>query len=166
MCQYYCKWVKVRTLCILCNYWCLFVPWNIIDFHLILSILGIVGEMDDKGESLYVWTHKKFEIGFNGKQVGDVQTRITLNRVKLTCHSVIFHILIFCRLLTWTWLPNLALNLNWMPNYLSPTKLFGKRLKRNLRIDSTNILIPTFSNIGFIGSASSTLSWCKSIVRL
>ena len=25
--------------------------------------------MDDKGDNLYVWTHKKFEIGYNGKQV-------------------------------------------------------------------------------------------------
>ena len=46
--------------------------------NLYLVFLGIVGEMDDKGESLYVWTHKKFEIGFNGKQVGDVDIRVTL----------------------------------------------------------------------------------------
>lgn len=30
---------------------------------------GIVGEMDDKGDNLYIWTHKKFEVGYNGKQV-------------------------------------------------------------------------------------------------
>ena len=30
---------------------------------------GIVGETDDKDDSLYIWSHKKFEIGFNGKQV-------------------------------------------------------------------------------------------------
>lgn len=25
--------------------------------------------MDEKGENMYIWTHKKFEIGYNGKQV-------------------------------------------------------------------------------------------------
>jgi transmembrane 9 superfamily protein 3 len=36
---------------------------------------GIVGEMDDKGDNLYIWTHKKFEIGYNGKQVTIYSTK-------------------------------------------------------------------------------------------
>ena len=35
-----------------------------------LPIWGIVGEMD--GSDFYIWTHKKFEIGYNGQQVIDV----------------------------------------------------------------------------------------------
>ncbi|CAD5123825.1 DgyrCDS12133 [Dimorphilus gyrociliatus] len=37
-----------------------------------LPIWGIVGEIDDGGEGYYIWTHKKFDIGFNGKQIVDV----------------------------------------------------------------------------------------------
>lgn len=35
-------------------------------------IAGIVGEISDDGKDYYVWTHKKFDIGFNGKQIVDV----------------------------------------------------------------------------------------------
>ncbi|XP_057651232.1 transmembrane 9 superfamily member 3 [Diorhabda carinulata] len=35
-----------------------------------LPIWGVVGEMKDN--SYYIWTHKKFEIGYNGKQIIDV----------------------------------------------------------------------------------------------
>ena len=37
-----------------------------------LPIWGIVGEIDEKGEDFYIWTHKKFEIGWNGDQIVDV----------------------------------------------------------------------------------------------
>jgi len=37
-----------------------------------LPIWGIVGEIDDKAEDYYVWTHKKFEIGYNNDQIVDV----------------------------------------------------------------------------------------------
>ena len=36
-----------------------------------ILFVGIVGESENKGESLYMWTHKKFEIGYNGKRVSD-----------------------------------------------------------------------------------------------
>ena len=35
--------------------------------YILLS--GIVGEMENDGQDLYIWTHKKFEIGYNGNQV-------------------------------------------------------------------------------------------------
>lgn len=35
-----------------------------------LPIWGIVGEVTQS--SYYIWTHKKFEIGYNGKQIVDV----------------------------------------------------------------------------------------------
>ena len=35
-----------------------------------LPIWGIVGEIDDKADNYYVWTHKKFEIGYNDDQIG------------------------------------------------------------------------------------------------
>ena len=49
----------------------LFVPaWcPIIHQSNTIYILGIVGESENKGESLYMWTHKKFEIGYNGNRV-------------------------------------------------------------------------------------------------
>jgi len=37
-----------------------------------LPIWGIVGEIDDKTDTFYIWTHKKFEIGYNGDQIVDV----------------------------------------------------------------------------------------------
>ena len=33
---------------------------------------GIVGEIDEGGDGYYIWTHKKFDIGQNGKQIVDV----------------------------------------------------------------------------------------------
>ena len=36
------------------------------------SCLGIVGEVDDGGDGHYVWTHKKFDIGFNENYIVDV----------------------------------------------------------------------------------------------
>ena len=37
-----------------------------------LPIWGIVGEKDEKGDNYYIWTHKKFEIGYNGDRISDV----------------------------------------------------------------------------------------------
>lgn len=42
-----------------------------------LPIWGVVGEIpktddDKKPEHLYIWTHKKFEIGYNGDRIVDV----------------------------------------------------------------------------------------------
>ncbi|CAF3329886.1 unnamed protein product [Rotaria socialis] len=37
-----------------------------------LPIWGIVGEMDEAGKSVYIWTHKKFEIGYNNDRIIDV----------------------------------------------------------------------------------------------
>lgn len=34
--------------------------------------LGIIGEMDESGKAAYLWTHKKFEIGYNGNRIVDV----------------------------------------------------------------------------------------------
>jgi len=48
-----------------------------------LPIWGIVGEIDEKDHmSYYIWTHKKFEIGYNGDQVVDVNLT-SENRVKI-----------------------------------------------------------------------------------
>ena len=43
---------------------------------------GKVGEIDDKGDGYYVWTHKKFDIGYNEKQIVDVNLT-SENKVKL-----------------------------------------------------------------------------------
>ena len=36
-----------------------------------LSIWGIVGKIDE-GKDYYIWTHKKFEIGYNGGHIIDM----------------------------------------------------------------------------------------------
>lgn len=37
-----------------------------------LPIMGSVGELDESDNSVYLWTHRKFDMGFNGKQIVDV----------------------------------------------------------------------------------------------
>ncbi|XP_061180989.1 transmembrane 9 superfamily member 3-like [Saccostrea echinata] len=37
-----------------------------------LPIWGIVGEIGENKEEYFIWTHKKFDIGYNGKQIVDV----------------------------------------------------------------------------------------------
>jgi len=37
-----------------------------------LPIWGIVGELDEKDNAYYIWTHKKFEIGYNENMIVDV----------------------------------------------------------------------------------------------
>ncbi|CAF0967265.1 unnamed protein product, partial [Didymodactylos carnosus] len=37
-----------------------------------LPVWGVVGEMDDSDKAAYIWTHKKFEIGYNGDRIVEV----------------------------------------------------------------------------------------------
>ncbi|KDR11018.1 hypothetical protein L798_14383, partial [Zootermopsis nevadensis] len=55
-----------------------------------LPVWGIVGEMEeDEGISnYYIWTHKKFDIGYNGKQIVDVNLT-SENKVKLKLNAKI-----------------------------------------------------------------------------
>lgn len=46
-----------------------------------LPIWGVVGEIKDNHQ--YIWTHKKFEIGYNGNQIIDVNLT-SENKVLLT----------------------------------------------------------------------------------
>lgn len=54
------------------------VVWNAIHAYVLLwwcislTLIGIVGEVDDGGDGFYIWTHKKFDIGYNGNQIVDV----------------------------------------------------------------------------------------------
>lgn len=50
-------------------------------------LLGVVGEVENNdgvavSDSYYIWAHKKFDIGYNGKQIVDVNLTSD-NRVKL-----------------------------------------------------------------------------------
>ncbi|KAL6431987.1 hypothetical protein ACFW04_007434 [Cataglyphis niger] len=52
-----------------------------------LPIWGVVGELENNdgvavSDSYYIWTHKKFDIGYNGKQIVDVNLT-SENKVKL-----------------------------------------------------------------------------------
>ncbi|XP_046391984.1 transmembrane 9 superfamily member 3 [Ischnura elegans] len=55
-----------------------------------LPVWGIVGEVEENGGvySHYIWTHKKFDIGYNGKQIVDVNLT-SENKVKLTLDAKI-----------------------------------------------------------------------------
>lgn len=44
---------------------------------------GIVGEIDEASGKYYIWTHKKLEIGYNGKQIVDVNLTSDI-KVELT----------------------------------------------------------------------------------
>lgn len=46
-------------------------------------LIGIVGEIDDGHNEHYIWTHKKFEIGYNDHQIVDVNLTSEV-KVKLT----------------------------------------------------------------------------------
>lgn len=37
-----------------------------------LPIWGIVGEIDEANDAYYIWTHRKFDLGYNGNQIVDV----------------------------------------------------------------------------------------------
>jgi len=52
-----------------------------------LPIWGVVGEIGE-GSEYYIFTHKKFEIGYNGKQIVDVNLT-SENKVKLEKGAVI-----------------------------------------------------------------------------
>lgn len=56
-------------------------------WHLNRCVTGVVGEMENNdgvavSDSYYIWAHKKFDIGYNGKQIVDVNLTSD-NRVKL-----------------------------------------------------------------------------------
>jgi transmembrane 9 superfamily member 3 len=49
-----------------------------------LPIWGIVGEYDEDSKTYYIWTHKKFDIGYNNNQIVDVnltsESKVKLER--------------------------------------------------------------------------------------
>lgn len=52
-----------------------------------MRVIGVVGELENNdgiavSDSYYIWTHKKFDIGYNGKQIVDVNLT-SENKVKL-----------------------------------------------------------------------------------
>ncbi|XP_057314270.1 transmembrane 9 superfamily member 3-like [Hydractinia symbiolongicarpus] len=53
-----------------------------------LPIWGIVGEVGEHGEDLFLWTHKKFEIGYNDNMIVEVNLT-SEHKVKLTKGSEI-----------------------------------------------------------------------------
>lgn len=48
-----------------------------------LPVWGIVGEVGDGDDQLFIWTHKKFDIGYNGNQIVEVNLT-SEHKVKLT----------------------------------------------------------------------------------
>jgi len=47
-----------------------------------LPVWGIVGEVDETDKAYYLWTHKKFDIGYNGDRIVDVNLT-SENKIKL-----------------------------------------------------------------------------------
>ena len=110
-----------------------------------LPIWGIVGEIgtDENQGDFFLWTHKKFEIGYNGDQIVEVSVT-SENKVKLTqgakvsfSYEVIFH-------------PE--------RNILIKSRLSGESLQQRFMIDTTNTSIRHFSNTEFTGFQFSTPS--------
>lgn len=79
-----------------------------------LPIWGIVGEIDDKGDGYYIWTHKKFDIGYNGKQVVDVNLT-SENKIKLEAGAKI----------------PFSYEVKWSPSSIKFEKRFDKYLDPN-----------------------------------
>jgi transmembrane 9 superfamily protein 3 len=53
-----------------------------------LFVPGLVGEADETKSEYYIYTHKKFEFGFNGHQIVDVNMT-TENKVQLVLGATI-----------------------------------------------------------------------------
>lgn len=53
------------------------------------SFVGIVGEHDESDNSYHLWTHKKFEIGYNGNRIVDVNLTSEV-KTKLVPNQKIF----------------------------------------------------------------------------
>ncbi|XP_013794666.1 transmembrane 9 superfamily member 3-like [Limulus polyphemus] len=79
-----------------------------------LPIWGIVGEVDDSDNSFYMWTHKKFEIGYNGNTIVDVNLTSEA-KVKLEKG----------RKLTFTY------EVSWKPSHIKYESRFDKYLDPN-----------------------------------
>lgn len=79
-----------------------------------LPIWGIVGEIDDKGDGFYIWTHKKFDIGYNEKQIVDVNLT-SENKVKLEPGAKLAF----------------SYELKWLPSSIKFEKRFDKYLDPN-----------------------------------
>lgn len=58
-----------QTLLVLLSVW---VPYQLLVIFIHASFSGIVGEIEDGGDGNYIWTHKKFDIGYNGQYIVDV----------------------------------------------------------------------------------------------
>lgn len=77
-----------------------------------LPIWGIVGEVGDN--NYYIWTHKKFDIGYNNKQIVDVNIT-SENKVHLTPTAKI----------------SFTYEVNWKPSDVKYENRFDKYLDPN-----------------------------------
>ena len=113
-----------------------------------LPIWGIVGEIEEKGQDFYIWTHKKFEIGWNGDQIVDVNLT-SEGRTKLHLST---------EKLEFTYEVSLAPLTFYLWSIFSSERLSGRSRTHSLRIGLTNISTQISSNIGSTGFPSSTVS--------
>lgn len=79
-----------------------------------LPIMGSVGELDESDNSAYLWTHRKFDMGFNGKQIVDVNMT-SEKKVKLELGAII----------------NFTYEVNWKPSPVQFADRFDKYLDPN-----------------------------------
>lgn len=79
-----------------------------------LPIMGSVGELDESDNSAYLWTHRKFDMGFNGKQIVDVNMT-SEKKVKLELGAII----------------NFTYEVNWKPSPMQFADRFDKYLDPN-----------------------------------
>lgn len=76
-----------------------------------LPIWGILGESDEEGKSIYIWTHKRFDIGYNGDHIVDINLT-SESKVQLQVNTK----------LTFTY------EINWKPSKIEFANRFDKYL--------------------------------------
>lgn len=76
-----------------------------------LPIWGILGEADEEGKSIYIWTHKRFDIGYNGDHIVDINLT-SESKVQLQVNTK----------LTFTY------EINWKPSKIEFANRFDKYL--------------------------------------
>lgn len=77
----------------------------------VVSRSGILGESDEEGKSIYIWTHKRFDIGYNGDHIVDINLT-SESKVQLQVNTK----------LTFTY------EINWKPSKIEFANRFDKYL--------------------------------------
>lgn len=126
--------IKDKNKILLYKRWRVYLKNKIIKLSCVYIFVGIVGEMEEAGGQInyYIWTHKKFDIGYNGKYIVDVNLTSEY-KVKLDLSAKI----------------PFTYEVNWKSSAVKFEDRFDKYLDPNFfqhRVSQMNML---FANAGF-----------------